>query len=551
VKSAKKVSEAVSPMAASQKAASSIAEYLEADSENRVKGVDLLKAIEQSGVRLDDPRVVKFTSAIHDALEKANDRSSVTFNIDSFRELGGENLLLVERILAGDLVIPEFHSFKKEVQKIFESVRDEVIGGKNADYIPQLAKVNPNQFGVSFCSIDGQVMSFGDSKVPFCVQSCSKAINYLLALEENGTDKVFQHIGTEPSGDKFNALTLNDKGLPHNPMLNAGGIMSSSLIRPYLSEGERFDYLMGIWSRLCGGSKIGFSNPVYLSERATADKNFCLGYMMRGANAFPENVDLVKTLELYFQCCSIEVNSEESAVLTATLANSGVCPLTGDMVFKAENVKHCLSLMYTCGMYDFSGEWAFHIGLPAKSGVGGSVYGIIPGFGGFCAWSPPLDKIGNSVKGVEFFKRLVQKFNFHHFDGEGIPIGSALVAGKKWDVAKRHSTSHFQELIALLYAATEGNLAEVRRHIAKGIPINTGDYDKRTALHLAASEGRLSVVEYLLRKGANHSALDRWGGSPLDDAIRSKHKEVAKVLVKSGAKTALFTEKDLKDLISV
>src|SRR5262249_19518624 len=162
----------------------------------------------------------------------------------------------------------------------------------------------------------------------------------------------------------FNELTLNKDHKPHNQMINAGAIATCSLIRRGVPIADRFDHVMEQWARLAGNQKPGFNNSVYLSERQTADRNFALGYFMKEKAVFPEGTDLVETLEFYFQCCSIESNCERMAVVAATLANGGMCPITGQRVLSPSTVRSCLSLMYSCGMYDFSGEFAFTIGLP-------------------------------------------------------------------------------------------------------------------------------------------------------------------------------------------
>ena len=162
---------------------------------------------------------------------------------------------------------------------------------------------------------------------------------------------------------------------------------------------DRFDYVLQRWGQAAGGTMPGFSNPTYLSERKTADRNFALGYFMREKGAFPEGTDLVETLEFYFQCCSLELTAEAMSVVAATLANGGVCPLTGERVFQSGTVRKCLSLMSSCGMYDFSGEWAFRVGLPAKSGVSGVIMIVVPNVMGLVCWSPRLDENGNSVRG--------------------------------------------------------------------------------------------------------------------------------------------------------
>jgi glutaminase len=261
------------------------------------------------------------------------------------------------------------------------------------------------------------------------------------------------------------------------------------------------------------------------SERRTADRNFALGYFMREHGSFPEGTDLVETLEFYFQCCSIEVDARSLSVVAASLANGGVNPLTGDRVFSADTVRKCLSLMSSCGMYDYSGEFAFTIGLPAKSGVSGGLMIVVPGVMGICVWSPRLDALGNSVRGVAFCKELVGRFNFHVYDS----FAAGEVSGKR-DPRRGKNEEEITSTMRLLWSASQGDLGDVRIALATGKDPNSADYDKRTALHLAASEGHVEVVQYLLDQGADPEIKDRWGGTAHSDAQRGGHDRVVTLL---------------------
>ena len=312
-------------------------------------------------------------------------------------------------------VIHDFDDFGRELQEIFDRTRGETDGAV-ATYIPQLARVDADSYGAAICTIDAQRWATGDAAVEFTAQSTMKPINYCLAVEEHGIEAVHRVIGREPSGRGFNVLTLNHDSKPHNPMINAGAIATCSLIEQGASLADRFDYVTEQWRRLAGGEKPGFSNAVYLSEREKGDRNYALGYFMREKKVFPEGTDLIQTLEFYFQCCSIETTCERTAAIAATLANGGICPITKERVLKFSTVRACLSLMYSCGMYDFSGEFAFAIGLPAKSGVSGGLMVVVPNVLGLCVWSPRLDALGNSVRGLAFCRELVERFNFHSYD---------------------------------------------------------------------------------------------------------------------------------------
>lgn len=183
-----------------------------------------------------------------------------------------------------------------------------------------------------------------------------------------------------------------------------------------MKSSKRFQYVNDRLSELGGGAKVGFDNATYLSEKDTADKNFALSYYMKESKVFPDVTNLKETTDLYFQVCSILVTCDKLAIMAATLANGGKCPLTGKRLLKPETVKCTLQLMLSCGMYDFSGEWACTVGLPAKSGVAGAVFVVIPGVMGICVFSPRLDKRGNSVRAVDFYMEANKKFTWNIFD---------------------------------------------------------------------------------------------------------------------------------------
>jgi glutaminase len=377
-----------------------------------------------------------------------------------------------------------------------------------------------------------------------------------MAQDELGAEKVHSHIGREPSGGLFNMLSLaskNDDGkcLPHNPMINAGAIMACSLVKGTLPQSDRFDHVMEVWQALCGNKRPGFANSTYISERGTADRNFCLGYLMKEAGAFPEYVktghDLRQQLEFYFMNCSIEVSCEMMSVVAGTLANGGVCPITSVRVFSAETVRNCLCLTYSCGMYDFSGEFAFQMGFVSKSGVGGSLMVVVPNVMGICTWCPRLDMHGNSVFGVGFCLGLSHVYKFHLFDHlltaecgdesrkpkgpETVSPECTLEGEDKLDPRMKHNDhTNDENLTHLMYAAGSNRSIDVKRMLARGVNLNAPDYDMRTALHLAASEGHYSVAVLLISHGADTKAKDRFGNTPLDDAIRNEHTQIVKLI---------------------
>lgn len=470
------------------------------------------------GVLNDDPRAKE----IFERLGADGPIRSLA-SADEFRELFSLNPSLFRRVAEDSLVIPDWDEFSRSIGSIFQGTA-KVTSGKVAAYIPELARVPAEKFGLSICSVDGQRMHFGDAKDSFSIQSISKTVSYCLASEEVGVDALHTHIGREPSGHSFNAITLDSRRRPHNPMINAGAIVSCSLIKSGQSASERFAHVFDTWKRLTAGGDVSFNNTVFLSERDSADRNFALAYFLRENAAFPKNTGISATLDFYFQCCSVEMTCDSMAIAAATLANGGVNPLTNERVFSIETVKNCLSLMHSCGMYDFSGEFAFLIGVPGKSGVGGGIMVVIPEVMGFCVWSPPLDEHGNSVRGIEFCKSLMSKYSFHNFD-----IVTGAAGGEKTDPTRRKVSVRNARVVDLCWAAAKGDTKEIQRLVASGAAINGADYDGRTALHVAASEGRAVSVQYILQNGGRRDAKDRWGNTPLDDARRSGHLGIAEI----------------------
>src|SRR6516164_10770463 len=321
------------------------------DKNGRISPLEVLSRLERSGLRTDDPRIAEALAGL------AGADGSRQLGFAQFKALARHNSSLIRRAVEGNLAVPDFAALTADIARMYEELLP-VRSGSVADYIPQLKRVDPEQLAIAVCTVDGQRFAAGDAATAFCLQSVSKTVAYCLALDEHGPDAVHRHVGREPSGQSFNELALNPAGLPHNPMVNAGAIMTCSLIRPEADIADRFDLVAATWQRLAGGARPGFNNAVYLSERGTADRNFALGYSMRENGAFRPGTDLVTTLEFYFQSCSIEVDAEMLATAAASLANAGMCPLTEDRVFSAGTVQSCLSLMSSCGMYDFSGEFA-------------------------------------------------------------------------------------------------------------------------------------------------------------------------------------------------
>ncbi|XP_070831738.1 glutaminase kidney isoform, mitochondrial isoform X2 [Chaetodon trifascialis] len=387
--------------------------YTVAEGQEKIPAHKFLTALKATGLRSGDPRLKECMDTLKETLKNTAD--GVTLDRHLFKKCVQSNIVLLTQAFRKKFVIPDFQSFTSHIDELYENAKN-LSEGQVADYIPQLAKFNPNLWAVSLCTVDGQRHTVGDTKVPFCLQSCVKPLKYAVAVNDYSTEYVHSFIGKEPSGLRFNKLFLNDDDKPHNPMVNAGAIVCTSLIKQGASNAEKFDYVMNFLKKMAGNEYVGFSNATFQSERESGDRNFAIGYYLKEKKCFPEGTDMTSVLDFYFQLCSIEVTCESASVMAATLANGGICPITGERVLTPEAVRNTLSLMHSCGMYDFSGQFAFHVGLPAKSGVSGGILLVVPNVMGIMCWAPPLDKLGNSVRGIQFCTDLVELFNFHNYD---------------------------------------------------------------------------------------------------------------------------------------
>lgn len=290
--------------------------------------------------------------------------------------------------------------------------------GKVADYIPELSKANPDWFGICIATRDGHLYEVGDTRQKFTIQSISKAFSYGLALEDRGEEHVLARIGVEPSGEAFNAISLKPgNGAPFNPMINAGAIATCGQILK--TDGEsRIERIARYLSR-CAGGQLDIDQEIYRSESLTGHRNRAIGWMLRNFDIIEEEPREV--LETYFQQCSLRVTCADLAVMGATLANQGFNPITGERAIAHEYVDNVLGVMASCGMYDWSGEWIYRVGLPAKSGVGGGIVAVLPGQLGIGVFSPPLDEQGNSARGIRVCMDLARELSLHMFNPSAVP----------------------------------------------------------------------------------------------------------------------------------
>lgn len=297
--------------------------------------------------------------------------------------------------------------------------------GTVANYIPELAKVNPDLFSICIVTVDGQVYEVGDYQQLFTIQSISKVFAYGLALEDHGRDYVLTRVGVEPTGEAFNAIILDEQSKrPYNPMVNAGAIATTSLIKGSGAT-ERLNRMLDMYRRYIGRD-VFVDISLFTSERSTGHRNRAMAHLMLNFGMIDPNIE--ESLDLYFQQCSAMVNCRDLAVMAATLANKGINPITGEQAVESRYIKDILSVMYTCGMYNFAGEWAYKVGIPAKSGVCGGIIAVVPNKMGIGVFSPPLDVRGNSVRGVKVCEELSQRLGLHLFEcsGSGEKFGETV-----------------------------------------------------------------------------------------------------------------------------
>ncbi len=310
---------------------------------------------------------------------------------------------------SGSLAIVRANPLAQTLDRLHTSLQG-LTEGSVATYIPELGLANPDHFGICVATVDGRVYGVGDCDVPFTIQSVSKPFVYGLALESLGVEEVLRSVGVEPSGDAFNAISLDPvSGRPRNPMINAGAIASAGLI-PERDGQAPFDRMLGLLSTLAGRD-LEVDESVFRSEHDTGHRNRAIGHLLKNAGILDGDVEDV--CDRYFRQCSVLVTCEDLAMMGASLAAGGLNPRTGARALSPDTVQRVLSVMSTCGMYDYAGSWVYRVGLPAKSGVGGGIVAVLPGQLGIGVFSPRLDALGNSVRGVAACEQLSREFGLH------------------------------------------------------------------------------------------------------------------------------------------
>lgn len=303
-------------------------------------------------------------------------------------------------------------AFLQDLLQRFRSLR----GGKVSRQTGEMADTDPDCFAIALATVDGQVVSVGDSAHPFTLQSLSKPFIYGLALDTFGREAVHRRVSVEPTGEAFNSIIeLEEDHLPYNPMINSGAIAMSAMLHHADGE-EAARQIMAMFGAYLG-HPARLHPAVDLSGRGGGHRNQAIAHLLRHFEVIGDDID--GALDLYARQCSVGVSTPQLAMMAATLANGGVHPLTGRRAIHGEHLRDVLTLMFTCGMYDSSGAWAYHVGLPAKSGVSGGLLAVVPGRMGLAVYSPRLDAHGHSVRGVAVMKAWSAAWGLGLFDRPG------------------------------------------------------------------------------------------------------------------------------------
>ncbi|GAA3080448.1 hypothetical protein GCM10020000_77880 [Streptomyces olivoverticillatus] len=487
--------------------------------------------LREAGILPDDPRIAETVANLERVLPALSQAEPLLLTVAEFATATQRNRGIIERAVLGELAIPDFPALVGDLHRIHREVGTDRSGAV-AEYIPQLARVDPDQFAISVCTVDGQRFSIGDADVNFCLQSVSKTVSYCLTLEEHGPDTVHRHMGREPSGQGFNELTFNKSGLPHNPMINAGAIMSCALIQRGLDAADRFDFVAETWKRLAGGRSVGFNNSVYLSERNSADRNFALGYSMRERGAFPPGTDLLATLEFYIQCCSIEVNAQQLAIAAASLANAERVPADGGpRLLRPDRAPLPVADVLVRHVRLLRRVRLHHRSARQERGLRRPDAGRAPADGHRHLVAPagrPWE-FGAGDRGLPTPGRLLQRAHVrpaHRHrcrDRQARPPASSVTRvppKASWDCASPPA------------AATSTKSADwppatfpSTPPITTAVPPCTWPRPRATGTPWSSS----------LSRGVDPMPVDRWGGTPLDDANRSGHRQLAQLLADAAA----------------
>lgn len=317
-----------------------------------------------------------------------------------------------------NITIQQIKDVAQEAYELYKNNTE----GKNADYIPYLANIDPQLFGISICLMNGEIIQLGDSKYRFGIESVSKVLTAILILRQYGAQKVLEMIGADATGLPFNSIMaiLLENDHPSTPLVNAGAIAANSMVQPIGNSDAKWKAIVDNITELCG-SAPQLIDELYKSESDTNFNNRSIAWLLKNYNRIYDDPDL--SLDLYTRQCSLGITTEQLSICGATIANEGKNPTTHKQVFDAPIASKITSMIATVGFYEHTGDWLYTSGIPAKTGVGGGVMGVLPGVMGIAAFAPPIDNAGNSVKAQLAIKHIMNKLGLNVFNGQHVTIG--------------------------------------------------------------------------------------------------------------------------------
>ncbi|KPP58000.1 hypothetical protein Z043_124222, partial [Scleropages formosus] len=466
-------------------------------SQGRINASQFFETVWSSGIQKTDPRI-KDCYLLMRKLQETDG----TVDRDTFHRCVTGFVSFILKALQGRFVIPDFSTFTEETQKLF-------MKSKQLSSVKQEpGNEEREKWGVSICTVDGQRLSLGDCVEPCVLGEISWPLIYGIAVDQLGTDYVHRYVGVEEFSKYDSPFTLTKHGTPHSPLIMTGAIITTSLLqlacRLGTEDEEKYESVLNSFRRLCNKEHANLNCTSYQIMKKDSIALHALSFYLQEKKCFPESVDINTAVDLIQQCSSTEVTCESGAVMAATLANGGLCPLSGDKVLCPPSTRAMLSVMQVAGMNEYSRMFHFKTSVPAKSSKSGALLIVVPGILGMMCWSPALDSFGNSWKSVHFCEELVSMFQLHSFDIR-TPFRQ-VVAYRQWK-----AESEGYQIMNVLLAAYRGDVQSLRRYFLSGANVNAVDYDGRSALHVAASEGHLEAIKFLVENGgAKVTTFDRF-----------------------------------------
>ncbi|XP_035859352.1 glutaminase liver isoform, mitochondrial [Sander lucioperca] len=475
-------------------------------SDGRININQFFEAVWSSGLHRSDPRLRE--CFFH--LRKLQDAEG-SVDRNTFHRCVTGSVSLILKALQGRFVIPDFSTFTEETQKLFSRCRQ-------LSSVQEKESMDSSKWGVSICTVDGQRLSLGDWAGPQLLGEVSWPLVYGVAVDLLGSDLVHRYVAVETYSSHNSPFTLTKTGIPHSPLTETGAIVTTSLLqlagRLCAEEEEKYDSVLNVIRRLCNKEHANLNCTSYQSSRKASVRLHALSFYLQEKKCFPEKTDINAALDLMMQCASTEITCESGASMAASLANGGLCPLSGDQVLSPAATRCMLSVMQVAGMKDYSSTFHFKTSVPAVSSSRGALLAVVPGVLGLMAFSQETDACGNPWRAVHFCQELISTFQLHSFDIR-TPFRQIL-AYRQWK-----AESEGYQIMNVLLAAFKGDVQTLRRYFLSGVDVNAVDYDGRSALHVAAAEGHVEVIRFLLQNtGSNAVLKDRWGSSALQEAQR-------------------------------